>query len=73
MRVTLEDRVLEYMREKGSITPIEAMNECGSMRLSAVIFNLKKDGYDIETERETSKNRWGDKVNYARYVLKEEK
>lgn len=73
MRVTLEDRVLEYLKENGSITPREALNECGSMRLSAVIFNLKKDGYDIETEMETSKNKWGDKVSYARYVLKEEK
>lgn len=73
MKVTLEDRVLEYLQENGSINPKEALNECGSMRLSAIIFDLKKEGYDIETIRETSKNKWGDKVSYAKYVLKEEK
>lgn len=27
-------------------------------------------GYDIETQTETSKNRFGDKTSYAKYVLK---
>lgn len=72
MRTTIEDRVLMWLKTYGSITPKEAYNEIGCYRLSAVIFNLKKDGHPIETERETAKNMWGDKVNYARYVLREE-
>lgn len=69
MRVTLQDRVLKYLQEEGSITSMDAIREFGATRLSAIIFNLKKDGYIIRTETETSKNRWGDKVTYARYFL----
>lgn len=72
MKTTIQDRVLMWLKTYGSITPREAYNEIGCYRLSAVIYDLKKDGYNIETERETAQNRWGDKVAYAKYVLKEE-
>ena len=70
-KVTLQDRVLQYLQEAGSITSLDAIREFGATRLSAIIFNLKKDGYIIRTESETSKNRWGDKVTYARYFLED--
>lgn len=34
--------------------------------------DLRELGYDIETQTETSKNRFGDKTSYAKYVLKGE-
>lgn len=34
------------------------------------IDDLRELGYDIETQTETSKNRFGDKTSYAKYVLK---
>lgn len=72
MRTTLKDRVLAHLREHGSITSLEAIKEYGATRLSAIIFELRAEGYDIDTDFETSKNRYGDKVTYARYVLREE-
>ena len=70
-----KERVLEYLYLYGSITPLEAMKEFGIMRLAAVIFELrdKKGGYGIpiETEMCEDKNRFGEKVRYARYVLKD--
>jgi len=39
------------------------------MRLSAIIFDLKEDGYNIKSERETSRDKFGDKVSYAKYTL----
>ena len=63
--------VLRFMREEGSITSMDAIKEFGATRLSAIIFNLRDRGYDIETHMEVSKNRYGHTVEYARYVLNE--
>ena len=41
------------------------------MRLGARIFDLKREGYAIKKEMETSKNRYGEDTSYARYRLVE--
>ena len=69
--MTHKERVLDYLHQNGSITSLDAFREIGCTRLSAVIFNLKEDGYEFSTEFETKKNRWGDKVSFARYTLKQ--
>lgn len=73
-KTTQKERVTKYLLDHGSITPLDAMREFGVMRLAAVIFELRdpygKYGYNIETQYETSKNRYGESVTYARYVLK---
>ena len=47
MAYTQKEAVLKYMQEHGSITTHEAIYELGVTRLSAKIFELKKDGYGI--------------------------
>ena len=69
--MTQKERVLQYLEEKGSITSLEAFRHIGCTRLSAVIFNLKEEGYEFDREFVTKKNRWGDKVSFARYILKD--
>lgn len=59
--------VLDYIREFGSITPIEAFRDLGITRLSAIVFILKEEGHDIEKVLETGKNRFGNSTRYARY------
>ena len=70
-RITQKERVVEFITKEGSITSLDAFRELGCTRLSAVIFNLKEDGYEFETKFETKKNRWGDPVSFARYSFKE--
>ena len=70
MRTTHCDRVVDYINEFGSITSLDAFRDLGVTRLSAVVFDLKKKGIPIETQFESSKNRWGDTTNYARYSFK---
>lgn len=70
-RVTQKDRVLDFIRKEGNITSLDAIRELGCTRLSAVIFNLKEEGYEFETKFEARKNRWGDTVSFARYSFKE--
>lgn len=67
--ITQEIRVLDYLIENGSITSWEAIKEFGITRLSAKIYNLRKDGWLINKEFKSSKNRYGDIVSYAVYFL----
>ena len=69
MGVTQTDRVLRHLQDYGSITPVEAMAEYGIMRLGARIWDLKRQGHVIFTERETGVNRYGERTAYARYRL----
>ncbi len=67
-KITQEDKVLEHMRRHGSITSMDAFEMYNITRLSAKIFNLREEGYRIDTIRETSKNG----TTYGRYILKED-
>lgn len=59
------------MNDFGSITPVQAMKDLGVMRLAARISDLEAEGWQIEHERETGENRYGEKTTYARYRLKQ--
>ena len=65
------ERILQYMRDFGSITQLEAIRDISCMRLGARIFDLKREGYAIKKEMETSKKRYGEDTSYARYRLVE--
>lgn len=43
------NHILTFMRERGSITAIEALNHCDCFRLSARIHDLKEEGHKIES------------------------
>lgn len=65
--VSQKQMVLDYIEEFGSITPIDAFRDLGITRLSAIVFNLKEEGHDIDKVIETGKNRFGNRTRYARY------
>lgn len=74
MDKTQEKVIRDWLESRGSITPEEAREICGTTRLSAHIWNLRhKSGLDIETVNCTTRNRYGHVTNYAKYVLKKEK
>ena len=64
-----EQRVLGYMQRNNTINPLQSWVECGVYRLSAVIFNLKKKGYEIESNRSVAMNRFDEEVKFAEYLL----
>ena len=66
------ERILDYMKECGSITPLEALRDLGVMRLAARIADLKRAGWQIEKDMANSLNRFGQKIQFARYRLAEE-
>lgn len=69
MKITQRDRILQYIRQFGSISSWEAYKELGVTQLGARIDQLKKEGYVLRTEWESSTNRFGDKTEYKRYYL----
>lgn len=68
--MTQKERVLRFWKTRKGITQLQANEYLGVSRLAAVIFDLKKEGYDIESEMVEVENRWGDKCRVARYYLK---
>ena len=72
MKSTQCDKVLQYMRQFGSITQLEALSDIGCMRLASRISDLRQQGYAIGRRIKTSKNRYGDSVSFAEYYLEEE-
>lgn len=69
MKITQKDRILNYIREFGSISSWEAYADLGITQLGARIDQLKKDGYEFKTEWENKKNRYGEQTTYKRYRL----
>lgn len=70
--MTQSERILEHMREKGSITQLTAMQEYGIYRLASRISDLRKEGVNIKREMVKGKNRYGEKVAFASYSLGDE-
>ena len=71
LRLTQCMKVLKYLRDFGSITPVQAMQDLGVMRLAARISDLEEQGFEFLHERESGRNRYGEKTSYCRYRLKE--
>ena len=70
-KTTQKDRVLQYMKEEGSITRLQAATELGCFELSSRIGELEAQGIKIRRERVAELNRYGDKCSVAKYTLEE--
>lgn len=69
MKIAQKDRIINYIREFGSISSWEAYSDLGITQLGARIDQLKKEGYKFKTEWESNTNRFGEKTEYKRYFL----
>ena len=67
--MTQKERIINYIKQFGSITSLDAYKDLGITQLGARIDQLKKDGYRFKTEWESGKNRFGEKTDYKRYYL----
>lgn len=60
-------KVLEHMKERGGITPLEAMQRYGVMRLASRVHDLRRAGHDVKVETISVPTR--DKGKAARVAL----
>ena len=61
------DAILWHLKTYGNITSYEAIKEYGATRLSAIIFNHRKNGYKIESIPLKKKTRFGRTTTIAKY------
>lgn len=66
---TQNERILDYIREFGSITQLEALKDLGVMRLASRISDMRKQGYPIKSKVERVKNRYGETCRVKRYYM----
>jgi len=69
MKTTQCVDILAYMQKHGTITPLEALDHLGCMRLAARISDLKKAGYKIASRQVSRKTESGKTVHYSEYRL----
>ena len=67
------NKLLAYLKKKGSITKQQAYSMLGIWNSGARILDLRKQGHDIETVMVERYNSSGRKYRVAKYILKEEK
>lgn len=68
--MTQNQQILNHLAKYGSITPKQALERYGIMRLGARIFDLKGLGYKIDTVMERGENRYGKPTSYAKYYIR---
>lgn len=65
-----ELRLLAHLKQHKTIQPMEAWQQLGIYRLAAVIHLLRTDGHEIETDRISVTNRFGEECKVARYIYR---
>lgn len=63
--------ILEHLKTGKELNPLEALSKYGVYRLGAIIFLLKREGYDIRSRLENYEKPSGKKGHYAVYRLEE--
>lgn len=67
--MTQNPMIIEYMMKYGSITPLQAMQDLGCMRLASRISEIEKMGFVIGRETINVKNRFGRTTPVRRYWI----
>lgn len=67
--MTQKEKILQYLKEHGTITTREAFVNLGVTRLASRIWDLRNDGYNVIREMISVKNRDGEKCTVAQYRL----
>lgn len=68
--MTQKQIILTHLQKKGSIDSMSAIVKYGITRLASYIYQLKNEGYFIESERKKVRTRQGAKTSITVYKLK---
>ena len=67
--MTQRELILQYIKDFGSITPMEAFADLGITKLATRISEMRKDGMEFRIEMVHIRNRYGKPVHFAKYSL----
>lgn len=71
-KLTQKEKIIRHLEAFDTITPMEAIQDYGIMRLASRISELRKAGYFIITDMVYGLNRFQEKTRYAKYRLEKE-
>lgn len=69
MKETGKEKILNYLKQNKTITQLQALNLFWDWRLSAKIYQLKKEGYNIKSKQIKVKKSDGSYGYVAQYIL----
>lgn len=69
--MTQREAILKYIKDFGSITPMEAYADLGITKLATRISEMRKAGMEFKIESVKNKNRYGKSIRYAKYSFVE--
>ena len=67
-----EQMILEYIKDKGCITTLQAVRELGILQAPARIWGLKRRGINIKTRWKQVVDRYGETKRIVEYYLAED-
>lgn len=70
MKLTQHELVLDYIKQFGSITPMEAFTDLGITKLATRVSEMRREGIQIDGETIAVKNRFGNTCYVKRYTLR---
>lgn len=70
--MTQRDAITKFIEEHGSITPMDAYEALGITKLATRISEMIREGTPVYKSWEEGENRYGEKVRFMRYTLREE-
>lgn len=70
-KMTQGEEILDFLKENGSITRLQAACELHIFELASRIGELKKKGYNITSERINAYNKNGRRTHYNIYKLED--
>lgn len=68
---TQENMILEYLKEHGSMTNLDALIRLGVSQATARIWGLKRRGIRVKTRPVKVVNRYGESTRIVEYYLEE--
>lgn len=72
MKMTQKQAILKYIKDFGSITPMQAYGDLGITKLATRISEMRKDGMEFHIETIKAETRYGKTVPYAKYSFPKE-
>lgn len=67
--MTQKEMIVKYIKDFGSISPMEAFSDLGITKLATRISELIRDGETIHKCPEQRVNRYGKKCHFMRYMM----
>lgn len=63
-------QVLKMLKKGKCVSSMQAFEDFGATRLSAIIFNLRAEGLNVQDRWVNGVNRYGNPCRYKEYFLK---